>query len=328
MSPTATAQAQTAPCPDPMAPPSPNDPARYFGKYRGVVLDNIDPLVLGRILPEVPQIPGSLLNWAMPCVPYAGPLVGFYAIPPIGANVWIEFEGGNPNFPIWAGCFWLEAEFPFAAALDPLDPALVKIWKTETITLILNDTPQEGGVLLEVTPPTLDVPATIALNVAGLEINYGVNTIVIQPEEGITASVTETVVAMTEAAIEINSTEINVTAANLSVEAASEFTGNVEITGAVEIEGNVEVTGAVEIEGNVEVTGATEIVGDLSVTGATEMVGDLALAGAAEIGGDVAIAGAVELAGNLAVVGAVEIVGDLVAPVIEGVLFGAVIPPF
>ena len=61
----------------------------FYGKYRGKVIENIDPLFQGRIIAEVPSISGSVLNWALPCTPYAGPGVGFYAIPPIGANVWI-----------------------------------------------------------------------------------------------------------------------------------------------------------------------------------------------------------------------------------------------
>ena len=133
--------------PDPLAQRNPDDPGRYFGKYRGVVLDNvdIDPEFLGcgRVLVEVPQVPGSVLNWAMPSVPYAGLEVGFWMIPPIGANVWVEFEGGNPNFPIWSGCFWELGEFPFAVALNPLDPALVKIVRTDALDWMvkLGDTP-------------------------------------------------------------------------------------------------------------------------------------------------------------------------------------------
>jgi cytoskeletal protein CcmA (bactofilin family) len=315
-------------CPDPMDSPRPDDRGRYFGKYRGVVLDNIDELMLGRVLAEVPQVPGALLNWATPCVPYAGPLVGLYAIPPIGANIWIEFEGGNPNYPIWTGCFWLEGEFPFAEVLDPADPALVKIFKTETITLVLNDTPQEGGVLLEVIPPTLDVPATISLSALGLEINYGVANVFLSPEEGITATVTETVVAMTEAAIEVNTSELNVTAENTSIESAVEIVGNVDITGAVEIEGNVDITGAVEIEGNVEIAGAVEIEGNVEIAGAVEVEGNVEVTGATEVIGDVAVTGALEVVGDLAVVGAAEVAGDFAAPVMEGVLFGAVVPPF
>lgn len=80
---------------------------RYYGKYRGKVENNIDPMQLGRIQVSAPAVLGDgTLSWAMPCTPYAGSGVGFFAIPPVGANVWVEFEGGDPDYPIWAGCFW------------------------------------------------------------------------------------------------------------------------------------------------------------------------------------------------------------------------------
>src|SRR5689334_1403488 len=88
---------------------------RFYGKYRGKVIDNVDPLFLGRIMALVPAISEIPLTWAMPCVPYAGPGVGFYAIPPLDANVWIEFEGGDPDYPIWTGCFWEEGQVPLEA---------------------------------------------------------------------------------------------------------------------------------------------------------------------------------------------------------------------
>jgi hypothetical protein len=88
-----------------------SEPEKLFGKYRGKVKNNLDPLGLGRILAEVPAVRMSL-NWCMPCVPYAAGGVGFHAIPPIGTNVWIEFEGGGIDYPIWSGCFWLEGEIP------------------------------------------------------------------------------------------------------------------------------------------------------------------------------------------------------------------------
>ena len=59
----------------------------FFGKYRGRVIDNADPLIIGRVKALVPAISDMDLNWAMPCAPYAGPKVGFYAIPPADANV-------------------------------------------------------------------------------------------------------------------------------------------------------------------------------------------------------------------------------------------------
>jgi hypothetical protein len=80
---------------------------KYFGKYRGLVTDNRDPEQMGRIRARVPDVFGDADSWwAMPCVSL--PLsddVGS-ALPAIGANVWIEFEQGNPDYPIWSGCYF------------------------------------------------------------------------------------------------------------------------------------------------------------------------------------------------------------------------------
>lgn len=85
---------------------------RLYGKYRGTVTDNVDPLGGNRIEASVPAVLGRTTHWAMPCVPYAGPDIGFHALPPVGASVWIEFEGGDRDRPIWSGCFWSDGELP------------------------------------------------------------------------------------------------------------------------------------------------------------------------------------------------------------------------
>jgi uncharacterized protein involved in type VI secretion and phage assembly len=80
---------------------------QFFGKYRGQVANNIDPMLLGRIQVKVPAVLGDGdLSWAMPCVPYAGASVGLFLVPPVGANVWVEFEAGDTDYPISSGCFW------------------------------------------------------------------------------------------------------------------------------------------------------------------------------------------------------------------------------
>jgi hypothetical protein len=117
------------------------------GKYRGKVVNNVDPLMLGRIIALVPAISEMPLSWATPCVPYAGRGVGFFAVPPIGANVWIEFEGGDPGKPIWTGCFWGKGEAPAQPGIPT-----TKVFKTELITLSFNDLTAE--VKLEVKTPT------------------------------------------------------------------------------------------------------------------------------------------------------------------------------
>lgn len=87
----------------------------YFGKYRGKVIENVDPEGLGRLLIMAPGVLNEDEMWAMPCVPYAGPDQGFIILPGKGANVWVEFEGGDLRYPIWTGCFWSEKELPAAA---------------------------------------------------------------------------------------------------------------------------------------------------------------------------------------------------------------------
>src|SRR6266496_2141635 len=94
--------------------------SQFFGKYRGKVTNNIDPEQSGRMQVSVPAVLGEgRLSWAMPNSPYAGMQNGFYAIPPIQSNVWFEFEGGDPNFPIWSGCFWGTGEVPALALATP-----------------------------------------------------------------------------------------------------------------------------------------------------------------------------------------------------------------
>ena len=90
---------------------------RYYGKYRGMVLNNVDPMQQGRLQVQVPDVAGLVpASWAMPCVPIAGLQNGMVALPVIGSGVWVEFEQGNPDSPIWVGCFWgSAAEVPALA---------------------------------------------------------------------------------------------------------------------------------------------------------------------------------------------------------------------
>ncbi len=149
----------------------------YYGKYRGKVENNIDPLQQGRVQISCPAVLGDgSLSWAMPCVPYAGSGVGFFAIPPTGANIWVEFEGGDPDYPIWSGCFWGVGEAPVLPALPQ-----TKIWKTDAITLKLDDLPGIGGVTLEVNPPAVALPLKLVLNVSGIEMTVGAASVKLTP---------------------------------------------------------------------------------------------------------------------------------------------------
>lgn len=78
----------------------------HYGKFRGIVTDNVDPERVGRVLVSVPAVLGDVNAWAMPCVPYSLAPLSELVLPEIGTQVWVEFENGNPSYPIWSGRFW------------------------------------------------------------------------------------------------------------------------------------------------------------------------------------------------------------------------------
>ncbi len=112
---------------------------RFYGKYRGEVVSNMDASNRGRIQVKVPSVLGDEAVWAEPCVPYAGDQVGFYSLPDEGAGVWVEFEGGKPSFPIWVGCFWRTGELP-PEAPQPT----TRIWRTPKLILKVDDSAGES----------------------------------------------------------------------------------------------------------------------------------------------------------------------------------------
>lgn len=125
---------------------------RYYGKYRGTVVSNIDPMQLGRIQVVVPDVSGLIpSSWALPCMPIAGKQSGAYMVPEVGAGVWIEFEQGDPDYPVWVGCFWgIAAEVPALALVGvPASPNIV-LQTLGQNTLMIGDAPgPAGGILLK-----------------------------------------------------------------------------------------------------------------------------------------------------------------------------------
>ena len=143
--------------------------SRFYGKYRGKVENNVDPMQMGRVQVSVPAVLGDgTLSWALPSVPFAGPQVGFFAVPPTGANVWVEFEGGDTDYPIWTGCFWGTGEVPASPAI-----ADMKVIKTGSVTLTLNDLAGAGGLKIEVAPPAVATPLELNMSSSGIEIKNG-----------------------------------------------------------------------------------------------------------------------------------------------------------
>ncbi len=50
---------------------------KYYGKHRGTVLNNIDPMQMGRLQVQVPDVAGLIpTSWAMPCFPAGGKQMG------------------------------------------------------------------------------------------------------------------------------------------------------------------------------------------------------------------------------------------------------------
>jgi hypothetical protein len=144
---------------------------KFYGKYRGMVLNNIDPMQMGRLMVQVPDVtsllPGS---WAMPCVPMAGIQNGMMALPIVGSGVWVEFEQGDPDAPIWVGCFWgSAAEVPALARLTP--PVLPAITLQTPLQngMTISDLPgPTGGIMLKST-----TGAAIVVNDTGIYIQNG-----------------------------------------------------------------------------------------------------------------------------------------------------------
>lgn len=163
---------------------------RHYGKYRGQVESNRDPQALGRLQVVVPALLGDAPVWAAPCVPYAGSNVGWFALPPVGAAVWVEFEGGDLDYPIWSGCFWTDAQSPPEGGRDPA----VKVLKTDKVTIRIDDTSGEivietaGGATLtltatEITAEAITITSESAfgkttLSASGVDVNDGAFTVI------------------------------------------------------------------------------------------------------------------------------------------------------
>lgn len=145
--------------------------AKYSGKYRGTVIDNVDPMMTGRLLVQVPDVSNVLPStWALPCLPFAGSQSGFYAVPAIGSGVWVEFEQGDPDYPIWVGCFWGSGgDVPSQAVAGPPGVQQVCIQTTGQNMLLISDVPgPSGGILLQ-----SSTGALISISDTGITISNG-----------------------------------------------------------------------------------------------------------------------------------------------------------
>jgi hypothetical protein len=160
----------------------PDETKKFYGKYRGTVMNNVDPMQMGRIQAIVPDVLGPIpTSFAMPCLPITGKQMGTFMLPQIGSGVWIEFEQGNPDYPIWTGGYWgLAAELPLAAlAGNPAAPSLIFQSTLQNAVMIsdlpptppppvMPPVPTTGGIILRST-----TGASIVVNDAGIFISNG-----------------------------------------------------------------------------------------------------------------------------------------------------------
>ena len=135
------------------------------------MINNVDPMQIGRIMAIVTDV-GSVTpsTWAMPCLPITGKQMGTFMVPQIGATVWLQFEGGDPDRPVWTGGFWGDAaEVPaLALAGVPGDPNIVLQTTLQNCVMISDLPGPTGGIMLKST-----TGATIIVNDTGIYIQNG-----------------------------------------------------------------------------------------------------------------------------------------------------------
>ncbi len=143
----------------------------FVGKFRGTVVQNADPQQMGRIQAIVPSITSlTPSTWALPCVPFTGRQSGLFVVPAIGSAVWIEYEQGDLDYPIWTGGFWgSAAEMPATAlAGNPASPSIVLQTALQN-GITISDLPGPAGGI-QIRNAT---GATILVNETGITISNG-----------------------------------------------------------------------------------------------------------------------------------------------------------
>ncbi len=227
----------------------------YFGKYRGQVIDNIDPMMMARVLATVPAVEVALLGWAMPCSPYGGSGVGLVTVPPVGANVWVEFEGGDVNFPIWSGCFWGPGELPAEATAG--DPDKIQVLKSEGFLLKASSAgPNE--FVIEVSPPLVDIALSLTMNEEGIFLRNSTGVSVHLAPDTLTLLNEESTIEMTTEAISIaqgGMSEVTLDSEGVHISAGEP---NIEV-----LPGSIEITNGSSV---IEVSPATVDVNNGALT--------------------------------------------------------------
>ncbi|WP_300504482.1 phage baseplate assembly protein V [Crocosphaera sp.] len=215
-----------------------NQQDQVFGKYRGKVTQTEDPLNLGRIQVKVAAITDNKSVWAMPCTPYAGKDIGFFTIPPVDTNVWVEFEGGDVRYPIWSGCFWGENELPQKAQVRK--PEQVQVFKTDGATLTISNQDNNKNLTIEVENPLVEKPLKMVFNSEGIEINNNNKTTVNLKAETIEIkNGTNSTIIIAKDKIHLKESNIAINLTNQSIELqSSPATLTLKTSSGIELKNN------------------------------------------------------------------------------------------
>jgi uncharacterized protein involved in type VI secretion and phage assembly len=205
---------------------------RYYGKYRAFVVDNADPEDRGRLRLKVPSVLNEevISGWALPCVPYGGAAnQGFFFIPEVDAGVWVEFEGGNLDYPVWVGAYWGkpggESEAPKpndgtgaeeGSVQNPPTRKIIKSLKGHTIQL--EDADDEEMILI--TMIVKDKPSNvIVLDSKGIKITDTNENVLTMSDKGVNITdMNGNIIEMTDSAFTITSkVDFNITASDKAI---------------------------------------------------------------------------------------------------------------
>jgi len=239
--------------------PDPQVRRRFYGKYRGTVVDNVDPLGQNRLMVTVSDVLGLYQSsWALPCVPFTGVAMGVYLVPVIGSRVWVEFEQGDPDSPIWVGGFWdLPHETSATAQASQTAAAAGPVIDLSTVI---------SGVTIcdEPVPP---YSGQISLHVA------------------------EVMITLTEDEVRIVAPTVTITAPEITLNGDTTINGITTINGETAITGDTTISGETILDGDVTVVGAAEVGGAVNIGGAADIEGEATVLGDTNLGGAVIILG-------------------------------------
>jgi len=164
---------------------------KYFGKFRGFVVDNADPEHRARLRLKVPSVLGEEITaWALPCLPFGGIAdQGLFTVPEIGAQIWLEFEEGNISLPVWTGTFWQQdGDAPAQLDADAPDRRVLKTPSGHMLEFIDTDDEETINLLhAQGSQIELDKLGSIAItdaNGAQLRLDADADEIVVEDNNG------------------------------------------------------------------------------------------------------------------------------------------------